>query len=232
MSPRERKPFVEEEPEGAPDWMLTFSDCMTLLLTFFVLLLTFSSFDEQWLWRLSGAFKTEIKSTIFRERQRIDHSLAPEVESVVDRTEEGAEKRTKVEVGIIKNPKAYEYITAVDAYHNERTFYLDADKLFLGKGSVLSGEGREYLEKIASFMKLVPCKIIIGQMGSGPVGPQSNKESYQNMQRSWGLVQFFTQQQKIEKERFYLTAEALVPSSAEKSRSLMRIILLTDDFNQ
>ena len=35
-----------EEPAGAPEWMVTFSDCMTLLLTFFVLLLSFSSFDD------------------------------------------------------------------------------------------------------------------------------------------------------------------------------------------
>ena len=37
----------EEDPGGAPEWMVTFSDCMTLLLTFFVLLLSFSSFDKE-----------------------------------------------------------------------------------------------------------------------------------------------------------------------------------------
>ena len=43
---RERKEFVPEEDQGAPEWMVTFSDCMTLLLTFFVLLLSFSSFSD------------------------------------------------------------------------------------------------------------------------------------------------------------------------------------------
>ena len=41
-----RKPPVDDDP-GAPEWMVTFSDCMTLLLTFFVLLLSFSSFDDK-----------------------------------------------------------------------------------------------------------------------------------------------------------------------------------------
>ena len=44
---REKKEVHEDPPEGAPEWMVTFSDCMTLLLTFFVLLLSFSSFDDQ-----------------------------------------------------------------------------------------------------------------------------------------------------------------------------------------
>ena len=33
----------EEQPQGAPAWMATFSDAMTLLMTFFILLMTFST---------------------------------------------------------------------------------------------------------------------------------------------------------------------------------------------
>lgn len=36
----------EEEPKGAPEWIVTFTDLTSLLVTFFVLLMTFSSFDE------------------------------------------------------------------------------------------------------------------------------------------------------------------------------------------
>ena len=45
--PREKKQPEPEQQAGAPEWMVTFSDCMTLLLTFFVLLLSFSSFDDK-----------------------------------------------------------------------------------------------------------------------------------------------------------------------------------------
>ncbi len=37
----------QECPEGAPGWIVTFSDLMSLLLTFFVLLLSFSTISEQ-----------------------------------------------------------------------------------------------------------------------------------------------------------------------------------------
>ena len=35
-----------ECPKGAPKWMTTFSDMTTLLLTFFVLLLSMANFDK------------------------------------------------------------------------------------------------------------------------------------------------------------------------------------------
>ena len=48
---RANKQVVPDEDPGAPEWMVTFSDCMTLLLTFFVLLLSFSSFDDDGVFR-------------------------------------------------------------------------------------------------------------------------------------------------------------------------------------
>jgi chemotaxis protein MotB len=41
---REKKP--DEKKAGAPDWMITYSDMVTLLLTFFVMLLAMASFED------------------------------------------------------------------------------------------------------------------------------------------------------------------------------------------
>lgn len=38
-----RKMIVEEAPPGAPDWIVTFSDMVSLLVTFFVMLMSFST---------------------------------------------------------------------------------------------------------------------------------------------------------------------------------------------
>jgi chemotaxis protein MotB len=45
---RDRKPLPEDEPQdGAPEWMTTYSDLVTLLLTFFILLFSMASVDKQ-----------------------------------------------------------------------------------------------------------------------------------------------------------------------------------------
>ncbi len=47
----------EECEEGAPAWMVTFADLVTLLLTFFVLLLSFANTDEQMFNEMKGSVK-------------------------------------------------------------------------------------------------------------------------------------------------------------------------------
>jgi len=43
-APRQKKP--EEKPDGAPMWMATFSDLVTLMLAFFVMLVAMANFDD------------------------------------------------------------------------------------------------------------------------------------------------------------------------------------------
>lgn len=50
--------LVEDSPKaGAPDWVVTFADLMSLLLTFFVLLLSFSSLEVQMFKTMAGSIR-------------------------------------------------------------------------------------------------------------------------------------------------------------------------------
>jgi len=46
----------DEAPAGAPEWIVTFSDMISLLVTFFVMLMSFSSMDESQEMVISAAF--------------------------------------------------------------------------------------------------------------------------------------------------------------------------------
>ena len=53
----EEAPPKEEQDAGAPAWVMTFADLMSLLMCFFVLLLAFSEMDVQKFKTLSGSMK-------------------------------------------------------------------------------------------------------------------------------------------------------------------------------
>lgn len=61
------KPAKQEEQGGVPLWMVTFSDLSTLLLTFFVLLLSMSSMDDKTLKSLFTNFTSACGILYFKE---------------------------------------------------------------------------------------------------------------------------------------------------------------------
>lgn len=54
LPPKERVKEPDPEPPGAPEWVVTFTDMISLLVTFFVLLMTFSSMREYDLIKIRG----------------------------------------------------------------------------------------------------------------------------------------------------------------------------------
>ncbi len=55
MAPPSKKP--KKQPAGAPAWMCTFADMMSLLLCFFVLILSFATLDEPSFRKVTGSIK-------------------------------------------------------------------------------------------------------------------------------------------------------------------------------
>lgn len=54
LPPKKREKEPDPEPPGAPEWVVTFTDMISLLVTFFVLLMTFSSMREYDLIQVRG----------------------------------------------------------------------------------------------------------------------------------------------------------------------------------
>lgn len=55
---KKKKKQEEPPPEGAPEWITTFVDMTSLLVTFFILLLTFSSMEEKVAMKLQSILKS------------------------------------------------------------------------------------------------------------------------------------------------------------------------------
>jgi len=196
--PREKKQAEPEQQAGAPEWMVTFSDCMTLLLTFFVLLLSFSSFSDQDNFRkMSSTFAGQVS---------FNRPDASETESLVPPRSRNDDIRWGIEKPTLDKGKKdwFKKQTPPADFLRLNTFLIASDEVFWGKGSVISRNGQRVLTDLALFVKELPeYMIIISE--SGPEDAYDTGGLGSN--RTWSVFQYLTTQHGIGKEQLSISAD-------------------------
>lgn len=194
---RQSKPQEEETDQGAPEWMVTFSDCMTLLLTFFVLLLSFSSFDNKSFMKLQVIYSTALDS-IFPLRHDSRDSLnylAPI--RYINENDEGSEKPTQSNnqnEGLLKEQLSSDLNDGI-------VLLLPSNKMFFGDGTILSSGGRRNLDQIAQYIAEMPNRIVISEKGSvNDEGTESIR-----LQRAWSVMDYLVSKKKVDKNRLSIS---------------------------
>jgi chemotaxis protein MotB len=184
---RQKKQTAADDDPGAPEWMVTFSDCMTLLLTFFVLLLSFSSFDNRIFRRLKVGYSTamtNISPVLRSDRDALFYMLT--VRHIAE-LRKGSEKPTsdqKLQDGLMKE-------TELVDLRGGTAFLISSKKLFWGKGTALSPGGRHIMDTMASFLRGVPSRIVVSE--NGPANDMSSE--YYGLPRAWVVMEYLTTQQ-------------------------------------
>ena len=196
--PRARKQQEPDEPPGAAEWMVTFSDCMTLLLTFFVLLLTFSSFDEKLFGSLKVIYSTAFTNiNVIRRSQDWDALLdMPPFMQIVE-LDKGSGSPTSLS-GLQGNLMSE---TTSGDLRRCTAFLFSSKDLFWGKGEVFSSEGRRIMDLMASFLEKVSGRIVISE--NGPADGLSSPHS--GLARAWAVMEYLTTKQDLDKQRFSIS---------------------------
>jgi len=202
---RTPKPRESDEDPGAPEWMVTFSDCMTLLLTFFVLLLTFSSFDDRVFRNLKVVYAKAFTSiSVSRRSDRDALADMPPVRYLVE-LDKGSEKRTE-DSGQEEN-----LMKESDPVNLRRglALLISSEGLFWGKGTTLSPEGRRTMDLVGSFLKKVPSRIVISELG-----PRHDRTSIHfGLPRAWAVVEYLTAKSGLDRARFSISQTGSLPRS-------------------
>ncbi len=181
---REKKEVVEEQDPGAPEWMVTFSDCMTLLLTFFVLLLSFSSFsDVSEYKKMTVSFADRFSSVSEKRADRSAMRATDVIERPKVEVERGAETRSVIDGS---GKEGGQHQTEEPDFHQSNIFVVASENIFWGKGIVLSAQGRAILTDMATFINEVPNRIVISECRVG--GASSGDEV--GLQRAWSVIGF------------------------------------------
>jgi chemotaxis protein MotB len=193
------KQVEEDEAPGAPEWMVTFSDCMTLLLTFFVLLLSFSSFDERIFKKLQMIFQEELPKVTKLEKRSKDSVISTEQVQITADLQKGSEKPT-LNIGL-KDKLQKE--TRVD-FRSKKVFSVPSKQIFWGNGALISPKGGQVLAKMASFLEDVPSHVVVSESGPSTRGG----DEYLGLSRAWSVVEYLTSGESLDKKWFSISARS------------------------
>lgn len=176
----------DDAPGGVPPWMVTFSDCMTLLLCFFVMLLSFSSFEPASKQRLMSRIHSINFTSVFSDPRSALDSYLPPPPRFFDQAAKGSDRHTEQDPEETENPKRRDDILNSAAFQNRRTFTMPCGKLFLGSGHRLRDDAGTKLDLIAKYLQLIPaCDITVAESRSRTPGPASEPQ----MLRSYSLME-------------------------------------------
>ena len=192
--------------EGAPDWVVTFGDLMSLLLCFFVLLLSFSEMERKKYKIVSGsimqAFGVQRKVPVF-DSPKAEKIIAKDFDQavIIDQVKEKLVKPIVVEID--KNFKDMKDLIQVDATENQVAISLMGETTFdLGKADILP-QMVPLLVKIGSLLKETRGEILIaGHTDNLPIrgGPYKSNLAL-SMARAASVADFLLKKASVEPDR-------------------------------
>ncbi|MCE5279975.1 MAG: flagellar motor protein MotB [Planctomycetaceae bacterium] len=200
-----------DAPAGPGIWVVSFSDCMTNLMTFFVLLVSFASFDKKAMSRLGTVFETVSQQSLFNVHRPPGGSVLPPSPSN-DVTEKGSEAPTdfpaELTVSPMESPDA-------DLQASRHELSLPIDKLFWGNGAALQQQGRRALSVVAPYLAKIP-RVVVVEVGSEA-----------QIDRAVAVVQFFTETHHLPPQQFCISAPARAGSTT--AGDYIRLIVLAKE---
>ena len=218
MARRQAKPA--DDGPGA-DWLVTFCDCMTLLLAFFVMLLSFSSFDPEVMNRLRGGFD-ELSYSSLSGRQRLAREAPVPQPGIVHRTEEGdSTNNAPDDLEPVDKPRDPLEDLAADAYRDRRVLTVPSEMLFLGRTHLLKKPAGQMLSVIADYLRLVPCRVIVSET-------IADAETLDRaLARTWAIVGHLTAREGLEPDRFGIAVRIEHSPHPSDFKQAVRIAMLS-----
>jgi chemotaxis protein MotB len=216
MAHGKHKPQQEEESgEGAPLWIISFADMMSLLMAFFVMLATFSGFGPSEAEKLQKVAKATLAANAGGWHKERSRAAVGSQTPAAGQLGKGSEKPTLQETqgtGMVKE-------TPSGDFRKRKIFLIESQTVFWGAGTTLSPSGRDFLDTLASFVGKMPDRIVISENGPGEDGEQG-------FVRAAGALNYLTSK-GISKDRCSIAAKGMSPDQSFQAQRMLEIALLS-----
>ena len=217
----------EDPPEGAPEWLLTYGDMITLVLCFFVLLFSMSEIKADKLTRTMQAFQSQF-GVLPRFKASVQIFVQPRT-------------LTQTEANVLRNgpPGVNLNVEAIDQ-GKKMKIAIAGKQLFRQNEAILLPAGRTYLQTyIAPELKGYENKIEVrGHTAAAPSGTESSfRDEWElSYARAYAVMRYLVDTCGIEERRFRVVAAGstepitsnLTPMGQERNRRVE--IVMTEEF--
>lgn len=216
------------------EWLGTYSDCVTLLMTFFVLLYSMSTVDIKKVQAISQAFSvmTGESADSFLKYDMYQGSV-PILggESKIDNTIESNENAHETMYQNIKDfVEKNQLESTVNITEDERGVILQLrDNILFESGQAnLIPESKQVLDKINDLIATLPNSIIIeGHTDNVPISNEKYRSNWElSTERAINVIRYFIEQKKQNPSRFsasgYGEFRPIVENTSDENRSKNR----------
>ncbi len=224
MAQRRKKKESGKKESGAPAWMVTYSDMVTLLLTFFVLMLSMSELDKMKFERaavsLKGAFGM-LQSQPMRDIK--SEAVTPEMEAIPYDMVQPVYRRMLLELERLDLNKDIELVKDRGAI----VLRIKEKILFDSGSSSLKEEAEPVLRKVAELVSPLPFDMRIeGHTDNRPYGPSGLTNWDLSVKRAVSVLKYYARSGLLSLGRLsavgYGDKRPLAPNDSKENRALNR----------
>jgi chemotaxis protein MotB len=217
----------DECPEGLPGWLATFGDLMSLLLTFFVLLLSFATMEvvefQQAMGALQGALgvlsgEPQLSLPIRQSMPKSEGNL----QQAEVLTKAGQELETAIEeAGLQGDVKLEETTTGLVIRIADKLFFTTAD-------TELKESAKSFLDKLGSVLKPLSNPINVqGHTDNRPINTLQYASNWElSGMRALQVARYFMDRSGIAPDRISFTGYSeyrwIVPNNSEQNMAKNR----------
>ncbi|NRA97743.1 MAG: OmpA family protein [Planctomycetes bacterium] len=162
-----RKGPEPNKPLLAPLWIVTFGDLISLLVTFFILLYTFSAVDQDKFRRVAGTLTGSLgvmTDPMQKSKRNLLITTVPPTVRTDLRGSDHLPNRKEIEDAVndkIQDPSVFDQKVDMEGLSDGMRIRLDGDHFFAPGRTTLDPNGREVLLEIARFFEKEPVRLVI-----------------------------------------------------------------------
>jgi chemotaxis protein MotB len=213
----------KKQKAGAPEWMVTYSDMVTLLLTFFVLLLSMASMDQVKFNKAAGSLRGAFGVFGGQDEQEISQPTIVEIAPIQDDLVQRTYTRIITQMNRLRLDKSIELVKDRGAV----ILRINDAILFEAGSDQLKEESYPVLRKVAGLIEPLPLQARIeGHTDNVPFARSDMSNWELSVMRSIAVLRFFQENNLLPLDRMsavgYGDQHPIEPNDTPENRAKNR----------